>query len=206
MNDKKFNLVFMIILLFLLLIPFACETGIGRKNQPELRHLEDTFGEATIQFSKTGSIILANVNSVEIDNFDFYLKNGSSFTKIESNELTVGATEKTSAFAANGSKYYLNKVYYTLNYTSDEIVMKLKNKINSLKGLFAYSDVFKVTLNFKTEEVTTMELMFMGCSSLTEVKFEEINTSKVVHLYRMFTSCSELTQLDLSGWEHNKRY
>ncbi len=49
-----------------------------------------------------------------------------------------------------------------------------------------------------TKNVTTMESMFSGCTSLTGIDLSGFNTSNVTTMERMFSSCSSLTALDLS--------
>ena len=79
--------------------------------------------------------------------------------------------------------------------------MKLKEKPTSLNRLFAFSDATKITLdNFRTENVQSMELMFLHCSYLTELEASDLDTSSVTSMYGMFELCTSLTKLDLSGW------
>ena len=58
--------------------------------------------------------------------------------------------------------------------------------------------------NFNTANVTNMESMFNGCSSLTNLDLSSFNTSKVKYMggmYRgMFSSCLKLTNLNLSNF------
>ena len=50
----------------------------------------------------------------------------------------------------------------------------------------------------KTDSVTTMEGMFSGCSSLTNIDLSNFNTDKVTSMFAMFSGCSSLMSLDLS--------
>ncbi|MCD8190978.1 MAG: BspA family leucine-rich repeat surface protein [Clostridiales bacterium] len=54
--------------------------------------------------------------------------------------------------------------------------------------------------NFDTSNVTTMRLMFAGCSTLTALDLSDWDTSYVMDMSQMFFGCSALTTLDLSGW------
>ena len=51
---------------------------------------------------------------------------------------------------------------------------------------------------FNTSNVTNMDCMFSGCSSLTSLDLSHFNTSNVTDMLGMFSGCSSLTSLDLS--------
>ena len=55
-----------------------------------------------------------------------------------------------------------------------------------------------------TSEVTNMQGMFAGCSSLTSLDVSNFNTSKVTNMSNMFRECSSLTSLDLSKFDTSK--
>ena len=68
-------------------------------------------------------------------------------------------------------------------------------------GVGFYSVIEKLDLsNFNTSNVTSMESMFAGCSSLTSLDLSSFNTSKVTNMYSMFSNCSSLTSIDLSSF------
>jgi len=52
--------------------------------------------------------------------------------------------------------------------------------------------------------LTTGSLLFSGWSSLTEINFNNINTSKVTNMNSMFSNCSKLTSLNLSNFDTSK--
>ena len=58
--------------------------------------------------------------------------------------------------------------------------------------------------NFDTSKVTDMNQMFSGCSSLTSLNLSNFDTSKVTTMGRMFTGCNSLTSLDLSSFNTSK--
>ena len=58
--------------------------------------------------------------------------------------------------------------------------------------------------NLKTPNVTGMDCMFWGCSSLTSLDVSGFKTDNVVDMYGMFYGCSGLTSLDLSGFNTSK--
>ena len=52
-----------------------------------------------------------------------------------------------------------------------------------------------------TSEVTTMQEMFYGCSSLTSLDLSNFNTGNVTDMAYMFRDCSGLTSLDVSSFD-----
>ena len=52
--------------------------------------------------------------------------------------------------------------------------------------------------NLKTDNVTNMERMFDGCSSLTSLDVSGFNTGNVTDMFAMFEGCSNLENLDVS--------
>ena len=53
--------------------------------------------------------------------------------------------------------------------------------------------------NFKTNNVTNMTHMFYGCSSLKKVDLSNIDTSSVIDMSSMFFDCSSLKEVNLSN-------
>ena len=91
----------------------------------------------------------------------------------------------------------LNNTFYiddwgtvpTFNKLSDNFLKNESNikSIKKLKGL-------------DTSNVTSMQEMFDGCSSLTSLDLSSLDTSKVTSMSGMFNGCSSLTSLDLSNF------
>ena len=54
---------------------------------------------------------------------------------------------------------------------------------------------------FDTSRVTGMSLMFYGCSSLTALDLSSFDTSQVTDMSLMFDGCSSLTALDLTSFD-----
>ena len=52
-----------------------------------------------------------------------------------------------------------------------------------------------------TENVTNMNSMFYGCSSLTKLDLSNFNTSSVTDMRYMFENCYKLQTLDLSSFD-----
>lgn len=55
--------------------------------------------------------------------------------------------------------------------------------------------------NLKTDNVTNMNSMFSGCSSLTSLDVNSFNTANVTDMAYIFYGCSSLTSLDVSGFK-----
>ena len=55
--------------------------------------------------------------------------------------------------------------------------------------------------NVDTSNVKNMESMFLRCSKLTSLDLSNFNTSKVPYMNYMFFECSSLTSLDLSSFD-----
>ena len=58
--------------------------------------------------------------------------------------------------------------------------------------------------NLKTDNVTSMDCMFWGCSGLTNLDVSGFKTDSVTDTYAMFYNCSRLTSLDLSSFNMSK--
>ena len=73
---------------------------------------------------------------------------------------------------------------------------------NSMPNIISFKD--KSTLlsieKIDTSNVTNMQNMFNGCSSLTQLNVSNFNTSNVTNMSSMFRGCSSLTTLDLSNF------
>ena len=54
---------------------------------------------------------------------------------------------------------------------------------------------------FKTDNVTSMGSMFKGCSSLMSLNLSGFKTDNVTSMWGMFFGCSNLTNLDVSGFK-----
>ena len=52
-----------------------------------------------------------------------------------------------------------------------------------------------------TSEVTTMEGMFGGCKSITNLDLSHFNTSKVTNMEAMFNTCHKLKEINLRGFD-----
>ncbi|MBQ3616702.1 MAG: BspA family leucine-rich repeat surface protein [Bacteroidales bacterium] len=62
------------------------------------------------------------------------------------------------------------------------------------------TEISGIKENLNTANVTTMERMFEGCSSLTTLDLSNFNTANVTDMSYMFDNCSSLTTLDVSNF------
>ena len=58
--------------------------------------------------------------------------------------------------------------------------------------------------NFDTSNVTSMSNMFYGCWKITSLDLSNFDTSKVTNMSYMFSGCPSLTSLDLSNFDTSK--
>ncbi len=65
------------------------------------------------------------------------------------------------------------------------------NKLAKIKGL----------QYLNTSEVTTMNGMFGGCKSITNLDLSHFNTSKVTNMEAMFNTCHKLKEINLRGFD-----
>ena len=130
---------------------------IEKNNSLELRNLNDEmFGVAILSFPSTGNKTLVNVNDISKDKLAFYLKIGDELTEISSNSLSEGEVTNSEWFDSTQTYYYVKKITYILNNVDYEIVIKIKEKLTTLKGLFALSGGSKIVLkNFSNRKCKT---------------------------------------------------
>ena len=74
------------------------------------------------------------------------------------------------------------------------------SEVTNMNGMFnGCSSLTSLDLSsFNTDKVTNMSYMFSGCSGLTSLVLSNFNTGKVTNMSYMFSGCSSLTSLDIS--------
>ena len=110
-------------------------------------------------------------------------------------------------------KLYINYSYDNKNYKTyllsspasvphpDKITKVNFNNINSYQGN-SYNCTYKLDLSYlNTYKFNSMNNMFSGCSSLTNLDVSNFNTSNVTSIYMVFHNCKALTYLDVSKWD-----
>lgn len=92
-------------------------------------------------------------------------------------ELNIGGIDGVYANPSTNSKYLFSN-------------FKNVSKINSTNYL-------------KTNNLTTMEGMFLGCESLTDIDLSTFDTSLVRNMYLAFQDCKNLVNLNIDGFKTN---
>ena len=114
-------------------------------------------------------------------------------------------TNMNSMFRAYGFLYEGSGSYiqsYEYNEAKIELLSNSESVRPTLMSTENYEQTFLKELDlssFNTNNVTNMERMFSGCSSLTSLDLSSFNTSNVTDMSYMFIICSSLISLDLSS-------
>ena len=105
--------------------------------------------------------------------------------------ISLDDTVNTPTLDASTNMFYLdnwsNAAPTSITFNNKENI----KTITKLKGL-------------DTSNVTDMNSMFNGCSSLTTLDLSSLNTSKVTTMQEMFSGCTSLTSLNLSDLNMKK--
>ena len=129
-------------------------------------------------FKKSTVAPAASMNAVHVEDMD-------SDYEIK---LWLDPTDKTAYYYTEPEKVYLNTDSSRMFY-SGYSEQKIKN-------------ILEIDLSgFDTSQVTKMNHMFSGMSSLTTINLSNFNTSKVTDMSAMFYNMSNLTTLNLSNFD-----
>ncbi len=133
---------------------------------------------------KKGNYISAEVYIKEEDTYK-YTRIINSFEKAKSEEKWIN-TE-------NDNKY-----------ENEEEIKKCKIKINDELIPFCYCYKFSkkgknIIKYLFSNELTKMNHMFIGCSSLINIDLSNYNTKNAINMSYMFSGCSSLKNIDLSS-------
>lgn len=104
--------------------------------------------------------------------------------------ISLDDTVNTPTLDASTNMLYLDS---WSNAAPTSITFNNKENIKSIKKM-----------QLDTSNVTNMNNMFNGCSSLITLDMSSINTSKVTTMQEMFSGCSSLTSLNLSDLNMKK--
>ena len=138
---------------------------------------------------------------------------GNSSTVIISGTYYTAQTDKVNI---DGVEYYqlkldkdLDNDFYKFNNNNfTNLIFKnvdIGNVTNMDSMFYGCSSLTSLDLStWHTSNVTCMNYMFYNCSSLTSLDVSKFDTSKVTDMPNMFNSCRKLTSLDLSGWDTSK--
>lgn len=79
-----------------------------------------------------------------------------------------------------------------------EIKNIIAPNMTDIGGLFVYdSSIKKCVVDIKSDNITTMNSICNGCSSLIEADLSTIKSSKVTSMYGVFKDCKKLEKLDI---------
>lgn len=104
--------------------------------------------------------------------------------------ISLDGTVNTPTLDASSNMFYLDN---WSNAAPTSISFGNKENIKSI-----------TKMQLDTSNVTNMNNMFNGCSSLTTLDLSSINTSKVTTMQEMFSGCTSLTSLNLSDLNMKK--
>ena len=160
----------------------------------------------TINFSKINSGAEAVWGADCADSF----KDNRSVTVMKINDTIriIKTRESKSNGALFGNIPYVQEMY--LSKLDVSAVTNMYNlfrpELTSGKDGTTYNtSLKKLDLGgWNTSNVTNMDCMFWGCSSLTSLNVSGWDTSNVTNMKYMFCNCSSLTKLDLNRWNTSK--
>ena len=107
----------------------------------------------------------------------------------------------------NGIKKDLNKNNkYYFNEDENYVEITLDDNITNCDHMFyRCNKITEINFNnFDTSKVTSMSAMFCGCQSLTSLDLYSFDTSQVTNMLWMFYNCLSLTSLNLSNFNTSK--
>ena len=158
--------------------------------------LETRLGMWIGDLDETGTIYTTIKNKISYDEGDASI----SFDVTEPGEYTANVEwidDINEITDIFVNGFYLNKLT-----TNNEDLFTDITPNNSLSMMFGgCTKLTSLKLNkLNTSNVTIMSSMFSGCTSLTSLDLSNWDTSKVTNMSSMFYKCYGLTSLDLSNW------
>ena len=89
-----------------------------------------------------------------------------------------------------------------IKYLSEVYINDIKmTKIDNFYEFDEGESTVKIKLN---AQLTNYSKLFHECSNITEIKFENFDTSNIITLAESFYKCSQLKSIDLSDWDISK--
>ena len=130
------------------------------------------------------------------------LKDERCFLIVCTDGNTICDEKKCKGGLFDANNHLVKNSYY--DFLSEEFKMISCGKgICNISSMFYCNGSLKKIIfleGFNTENVTDMNSMFAGCSSLTDLNLSKFNTGKVVNIYSMFGFCENLKKLNLSSF------
>ena len=124
-------------------------------------------------------------------------------TKLTGDELK----RNLSVWELSGNLNLSSAFHCTSNLDYIDMGVFKNSQLSDLSDLFYLDNNLTTVLNFdkiNTENVTNMDLMLCGCSSLTQIDVSKMNTKNVTRMCSTFNGCRSLTSLDVSKWDTSK--
>ena len=141
--------------------------------------------------SSVKSLDLSNLDMGKVKTVQQMFNKCSSLTQIDLSSFNTALTTNFNGMLANCTS--LTEI--------DTSVMDT-GSATDLSSLFSGDTaLIKVKLPVDTSKVTTMEAMFNGCSSLSDLDLSPMDTSKVKNFNSMFQSMKALKHLDVSSMD-----
>jgi surface protein len=163
-------------------------------------------------------VILLNIILVNL------LKNSRNIFILfsEENRIRIKINEND-RFPILYSNYYLKPSSYYLNYdvesripftdseiellnSENNITIIFTNEITSCESMFkGCSNIIEIDFsNFISSNIQNIDNMFDGCTSLKNINFGNFETSQVINMRYVFKDCSSLESLDLLSFDTSK--
>ena len=123
----------------------------------------------------------------------------------EAKKINKGFYEKYVELFINGNKKEFDYIYNASEGKEINVKFKFKKNLTKMNYMFAGCSSLKSIdfSSFNASNVTNMSGMFCSCSSLESVNFSSFNTNNVVNMNSMFQNCSSLKSIDLSSFNTN---
>ncbi len=180
---------------------------------------------ASLNSISLNKLILSNVNTSNVttmENMFSYLStveelNLSSFDTHNLTNMDSMFYGMTNLKTLNLSNWNFNKVTvgfggssnalgYTLGSVENLILYSVNtSEVTDMQNLFAGMSSLKALnlSSFDTRKVTSMSSMFSGCSGLTSLDLSMFDTTKLTGSTAMFNKMNSLQELNLSNWKFN---
>ena len=130
--------------------------------------------------------------------------NGTSYTA-QADKVNIDGVEY---YQLKLDKYLDNDFYKFNNNNFTNLIFKnvdIGNVTNMDSMFYGCSSLTSLDLStWHTSNVTCMNYMFHNCSSLTSLDVSKFDTSNVTYMVYMFYGCSSLTSLDVSKFDTSK--
>lgn len=146
------------------------------------------------QNEKTGDFLSTTIKREKIEKIVF-LDNVEALSSLNGEKFDLSAVGDNSITGLAVLNSTTNR--YTIYIASDEYIHSNNDSSNVFMNLTNLKE-FENLGYLKTNNVSNMQYMFKGCTSLNKLILEEnFNTSNVTNMSNMFADCSSLNLLDL---------